>query len=101
LTGAALTATVSYALVWMINWVREGRDSGASTTRVAAILALLIFSVALAYVYIRRQWLQYLRLQTLAQAGAFVSKAQHLDIATAAAMTLVQEVELVSRGYRM
>jgi hypothetical protein len=85
----------------MINWGRGGRGSGPSSSRVVSVFTLLVSSAALAYVYVRRQWLQYLRQQTLVEAGGFISKAQDLDRATTGAMTLVQEVELVSRGYRM
>jgi len=55
----------------------------------------------LLYAYVRRQWLQYLRQQTLVEISNLVAKAQGLDTAISAAVTLIQEVELVSRGYRM
>ncbi len=49
----------------------------------------------------RRQWLQYVRQHTLAEISDFVSQAREFDSVAAGALTLVQEVELVSRGYRM
>lgn len=101
LTGATLTASTSFVLVWVINWTRGGRGSGLTTSRVASVVTLLVTSAVLAYVYIRRKWLQYLRQQILVEASSFVGNAQNLDRSTAGAMTLVQEVELVSRGYRM
>ncbi|KAK7737411.1 hypothetical protein SLS53_006484 [Cytospora paraplurivora] len=51
--------------------------------------------------YIRQQWLKYIREQTLAEMTTFISKAQDFDSASSAAVALVQEVELVSRGYRL
>jgi hypothetical protein len=101
LTGVVLTASLAFGLVWMIDWVRGGRESTVSTGRVTIALAILISLSALAYAYIRRQWLQYVRQLTLAEASNFVANAQALDGTTSAAITLIQEVELVSRGYRM
>ncbi|KAK0118759.1 hypothetical protein ONS95_007641 [Cadophora gregata] len=53
------------------------------------------------YAYMRRQWLQYLRQQSLAEISDLSVKAQELDSVIAGALALVQEVELVSRGYRI
>ena len=64
-------------------------------------LALLVGFAMISYAYMRRQWLQYLRQQSLAVVSEFVAKAQEFDMVVAGALTLVQEVELVSRGYRM
>jgi CHASE3 domain sensor protein len=64
-------------------------------------LALLVGFVVISYAYMRRQWLQYLRQQSLAEVSEFVAKSQEFDTVVAGALTLVQEVELVSRGYRM
>jgi hypothetical protein len=64
-------------------------------------LAFLVGFAVISYAYMRRQWLQYLRQQSLAEVSGFVVKAQELDTVIAGALTLVQEVELVSRGYRM
>lgn len=52
-------------------------------------------------VFLRRQWLRYRRHQALSEVSDFVSHAQDFDSATAAAISLIQEVELVSRGYRL
>jgi CHASE3 domain sensor protein len=65
------------------------------------VLALLVGFAVISYAYMRRQWLQYLRQQSLAEVSEFVTKAQEFDTVVAGALTLVQEVELVSRGYRM
>ena len=57
--------------------------------------------LVLAYTYMRKQWLQYLRKQTLAETSDLVVKGQELDTVIAGVLTLVQEVEVVSRGYKM
>lgn len=53
------------------------------------------------YAYVRRQWLQYVRQQALAETSEFVAKSQEFDAVATAALNLIQEVELVSRGYRL
>ena len=45
--------------------------------------------------------LQYLRQQNILETSKFTELSQNLDTAMRAALSLIQEVELVSRGYRM
>ena len=101
LTGAAITASLAFALAWLIHWTRDGADSAVGKARMAVFLVLIIALAVISYTYMRRQWLQYLRQQSLAEIINFVTKAQDLDSAVVGALNLVQEVELVSRGYRM
>lgn len=101
LTGAAITAFVAFGLVWTIHWVRHASSRSSSLGRTAVAITIFATLATLGYAYIRRQWLQYLRQQTLVEISNFVAKAQVLDAAISAAVTLIQEVELVSRGYRM
>jgi hypothetical protein len=49
----------------------------------------------------RRQWLQYLRQQAVEGASAVVTNLQAFEASTSSALALIQEVELVSRGYRL
>lgn len=101
LAGAAITASIAFAVAWLINWVRGGRNSAAGRGRVVLFVGIMLIAAFVLYAYIRRQWLQHLRQQTLAKISEFVGEAQELDTAAAGALTLVQEVELVSRGYKM
>jgi integral membrane sensor domain MASE1 len=64
-------------------------------------LALGLFCVIVGQFWLQRQWLRYRRGQALGEVTAFVSNSQDLDGASGAAFALIQEVELVSRGYRM
>ncbi|KAH6709658.1 Mysoin-binding motif of peroxisomes-domain-containing protein [Leptodontidium sp. MPI-SDFR-AT-0119] len=100
IAGAAVTASVAFALVWLIHWTRgDGTSTGRG--RIAVFLVVIILLSMVSYAYMRRQWLQYLRQQSLAEMSDFSTKAQGLDSVVAGALTLVQEVELVSRGYRI
>lgn len=101
LAGVAVTASFAFALAWLIHWTRGGGTSAAGRGRMVIFLALLVGFSMISYAYMRKQWLQYLRQQSLAELSEFVTKAQEFDTAVAGALTLVQEVELVSRGYRM
>lgn len=101
MTGAIVTAASAFSLAWAIHWARGDQSSNVSSGRVIVVVILFVALVILGYAYVRRQWLQYLRQQTLTEASKFVAKAQGLDVAISAAVALIQEVELVSRGYRM
>jgi hypothetical protein len=85
----------------MIHWTRGGGDSASGKGRTAVFLFVVGALGVISYAYMRRQWLQYLRQQALAEISQFVGSAQEFDSAAVGALALVQEVELVSRGYRM
>ena len=53
------------------------------------------------YTYMRRQWLQYLRQESVEGASSLVTNLQAFEASTSSALALIQEVELVSRGYRL
>jgi hypothetical protein len=99
--GATLTASCAFALAWLVNWTRGSGSSTVGKGQMASCLAVVIILAIVSYAYVRRQWLQYLRQQSFAEISEFVDRAQGFDAAVAGALTLVQEVELVSRGYRM
>ncbi|KAI9845781.1 MAG: hypothetical protein M1838_001542 [Thelocarpon superellum] len=101
LRGAIVTATGAFALVWVLYWARGGASGRLSLGRVAVVLLLLGVLTALGVAFARRQWLQYLRRQAIEAATEFVATSQAFDATATAAMTLIQEVEVVSRGYRI
>jgi uncharacterized membrane protein YcjF (UPF0283 family) len=101
LTGATITTGVAFGIAWTIHWVRRAGSRSSASGRTAIAITIFVVLATLLYAYVRRQWLQYLRQQTLVEISNLVAKAQGLDTATSAAVTLIQEVELVSRGYRM
>lgn len=91
---------MAFALAWMIHWVRDGKE-GNGLGRLAVFFVVVGVLTVLSYAYVRRQWLQYLRQQNLSEVTRFVGLAHEFDTAASGALTLVQEVELVSRGYRL
>lgn len=100
-SGAVVTASLAFILAWLVHWARSNSASAVGGGRIAVVVVVVKVFAAISYAYMRRQWLQHLRQQTLAEASEFVSKAQEFDAVAAGALNLVQEVELVSRGYRM
>ena len=101
LAGAGVTTVLAFVVAWLIHWTRSDGDFIAGSGRIGVFLAVMGAFIVVGYAYMRRQWLQYLRQQTLEEIAEFVGTAHDFDTAAAGALTLVQEVELVSRGYRM
>lgn len=99
--GAVVTALVAFGVTWMIRWGSAGRDWISITLRCIIIAAMLVAAAIIGQAYLRRKWLLYLREQNITEATRLVGQTQDLDSAVAAALSLIQEVELVSRGYRL
>lgn len=99
--GAIVTACTSFSIVWLLHWSRSKTGSGVSLKKVGLLLVLVPAVGVLFYVFAKRQWLKYLRHQAVEAAGAFIGNAQGFDHAASASVVFIQEVELVSRGYRM
>ena len=99
--GLSLTVATAFALAWSISWFYNRGFARYSTTTV--VLFFLVFSVILTilYYYFRRQWLHYLRVTAVESASLLITSAQDFDAAISAGITLIQEVELVSRGYNL
>ncbi|CCU76264.1 unnamed protein product [Blumeria hordei] len=100
-TGAAFTALSAFSLAWLIHWARTSARSAAGRGRLAVMLTVLGIAGMISYAYFRRQWLQNLRQETVTELSNLIVSAYELDRAAANAISLVQEVELVSRGYRI
>lgn len=98
-TGAGLTGITTFLLAWLLRWSRH--TPGASKWRFLVVVLALAAVVTAFYGYMRRQWLQYLRQQAVEGASALVTNLQAFEASTSAALSLIQEVELVSRGYRL
>ncbi|KAF3360437.1 hypothetical protein VDGD_04316 [Verticillium dahliae] len=98
-TGALGAVLGALALAFAISWVVGG--GSLTKKRLAVLLVTAAITAGVAQVFMRRQWLRYRRHQALSEVTAFVSNAHEFDSATSAAIALIQEVELVSRGYRL
>jgi hypothetical protein len=101
LRGVIVTAAASFSIAWLLNWARPRPESGFDPQRLLALFILTTTVVIAFYTFAKRQWLKYLRLQAVDVASVLVGNAQALDSVASASVVLIQEVELVSRGYRM
>ncbi|CAG7934705.1 unnamed protein product [Penicillium nalgiovense] len=99
--GAIVTAATSFSIAWLLHWSRSRTGSGLSLKKVGVLLILVPAVGVLFYAFAKRQWLKYLRHQAVEAAGAFIGNAQGFDSAASASVVFIQEVELVSRGYRI
>ncbi|OAS99857.1 proliferating cell nuclear antigen [Blastomyces dermatitidis ER-3] len=101
LRGAIFTAGASFSVVWILHWARSRQGSGWDFRRVCILIILLLAVATAFYAFAKRQWLKYLRRQAVDVASVLVTNAQSFDSAASASVVLIQEVELVSRGYRI
>ncbi|KAH2902273.1 hypothetical protein KXW22_009266 [Aspergillus fumigatus] len=99
--GAVVTASTSFSIAWLVHWSRSRTGSGFNPRKVGVLLVLVPVLGVLFYAFVRRQWLKYLRHQAVDAAVVFISNAQSFDSAASASVVFIQEVELVSRGYRI
>ncbi|KAJ5629999.1 hypothetical protein N7528_003656 [Penicillium herquei] len=101
LHGAIVTATTSFSIAWLIHWGRSRTGSGLNPRRAGILLIVVPLLGLVFYAFAKRQWLKYLRHQAVDAAGTFIQNAQGFDSAASASVVFIQEVELVSRGYRI
>jgi len=101
LYGAAATAVAALALAYLLQWTRSRQDASLSKSRVGLALIVLLVVAFVGYQYGRRQWLQSLRRQAVGAATDLTSNWQAFELSSSSALSFIQEVELVSKGYRL
>jgi len=69
--------------------------------QVLLMLAVLSVAVTILWRFIRKAWLQRVRAQAVDGVSELTTSAQTFDAAISAAISVIQEVELVARGYRI
>lgn len=99
--GILASVLGALAVAVILSWVLGSAPTYVTRKRFVFLLVLIAVGVVLGQVYMRRQWLRYRREQSLSEVASLVSVSQEFDSASGAALALIQEVELVSRGYRM
>ncbi|KAL9640877.1 MAG: hypothetical protein Q9204_000526 [Flavoplaca sp. TL-2023a] len=99
--GLATTALAAFAVAWSVHWTRYIAESTSNRWPLVLTPTVAILICIVLYLSFRRQWLYWLRDQALRSASNLVTEAQDLDAVVSASINLIQEVELVSRGYRI
>jgi hypothetical protein len=90
---------VSLVLTWALRG-GNGRGGISKGKTIAALLLSIMVAIFL-FAHARRSWLRSLRAKAIEFAALFVENSQAFDVLASNAVTLIQEVELVSRGYRL
>ncbi|CCX30800.1 Similar to hypothetical protein [Tuber melanosporum Mel28]; acc. no. XP_002840334 [Pyronema omphalodes CBS 100304] len=93
--GASVAGVAGVVLSWVF------RGSIFSKGRALFAAAFTIGMGVFLFTRARRKWLRSLRSKAVEFAAVFVENSQTFDILASNAVTLIQEVELVSRGYRL
>ena len=100
-TGLITTAITAFAFAYTIRWLRSKVFLERTTSEIAFLFSsLAILAAALLYPC-GRYWLHQIQTQAIEQASLLTAKMRDLDSVVSAGMALIQEVELVSRGYSM
>lgn len=91
---------VTVLVGWVLRW---GEENPGAVSKGRAALALLGTSIVgiFLFTHARRRWLRTLRGRAIELANQYVESSQNFDILVSDAVTFIQEVELVSRGYRL
>ncbi|KAK8188583.1 Mysoin-binding motif of peroxisomes-domain-containing protein, partial [Phyllosticta paracitricarpa] len=100
-TGATATGVGAFVTVCLIQWARDQEEGGFSKGRLFVAVFATAVGLTFAYAHATRKWLQHLRHRAINTASVLVANLQTFDTASSSALMLIQEVELVSRGYRL
>ena len=100
-TGICCTAGVAFAMAWSAHMARIFARSYSSNLASYILYLILAIFLSSLFIILRRQWLLHIRNEAISAASSLVANAQSFDAIASATITLIQEVELVSRGYRM
>ncbi|KAL8694972.1 MAG: hypothetical protein Q9218_000444 [Villophora microphyllina] len=99
--GVAWTALAAFVFAWLVHWTKNIAHSTSRRWPLVLSPTIVFTTCFFLYVYFRQQRLHWLRTQAVQNASALVASAQDLQVAASASVNLVQEVELVCKGYRI
>jgi len=101
LRGAALTTLAAFAFVWVIK--HSYHTISLNITWSELLFASVLGGIlgVIVYAYTRRHLLLYMRRRAIEVASDLVANAQTFGSVATSILSLVQEVELVSRGYQL
>ena len=101
LYGVIATCVAAFAFAWSLNWVRELQKASVSPWKLVIVILLVLAGITAFYQYFRRQHLHNLRDRAVEIAATYVNASRSFDAVASTAVALIQEVELVARGYRL
>lgn len=92
---------ITLILGWFLRWGDRQKGAPLSQGRTGLGLLGLTMAGVILFTNVRRRWLRRLRGRTIELATQFVENSQAYDILASNAITFIQEVQLISRGYRL
>jgi hypothetical protein len=101
--GVLATAVSSFLVAWAFHWVRSSTTDSARTLS-TKIFAVIVLAVALVLVFRSYTWRyrsQRLRRNVIDGVSSLIAESHTLDGLNSTALTLIQEIEVVARGYEM
>lgn len=96
--GAAVATGLAFAVILLLHWARSTRLPQRKL--LVAVACVATFGVLL-YVRLRLQGVKHLRQRVITSASDLTANIRGLELTSTAALSLIQEVELVSKGYRL
>lgn len=99
--GAAAVTVVALVIAYLLDRFRSQRPNVLSKSRVAFVLVALSAVAFVGYGYNRRQRLRYLRQQAVDGVSTLTATWQAFELSSTSALSFIQEVELVSKGFRL
>ena len=100
-TGACAAAAIAFALVWTWRWARGDANSTDFGGRILVASTLTFSLFVCLWIYTTRRRILYLRQNVIDATSTFTTNLQSLNSSSLSVLTLIQEVELVARGYKM
>ncbi|KAI4227295.1 MAG: hypothetical protein L6R36_002502 [Xanthoria steineri] len=100
-TGLALTGLAAFTLAWSVHFTRNCAESASHRWPLVLTPTVAVIICSVLYLFFRRQYLYWLRDQVSRSVSILVTDAQDFDLIVSASLNLIQEVELVCRGYRI
>ena len=103
LHGVLATAVSSFLVAWGLHWVRSSTTDSARSlsTKILLVLSLVCALVLGFCSYTWRYRSQRLRRSVIDAVSSLIAESHALDGLTSTALTLIQEIEVVARGYEM
>lgn len=101
LSSLFLTAVISFALAWSMKLLRTTGWASSSWWRIGLSVLVALVALFVLYAYWRQQRLQNMRMRAVSSASSYAESAHDFDAVASAALALMQEVEVVSRGYKL
>ncbi|KAI4255698.1 MAG: hypothetical protein LQ352_002447 [Teloschistes flavicans] len=99
--GLALTVLTAFSFAWLVQWMKAIAQSTSQGWPMVLTPITVVATCFFLYVHFRQQWLHWLRDQAVQNASTLVASAQDFQVAASSSINLIQEVELVCRGYRV